>query len=212
MGVFKRNGNFWIDYYDADGRRHRKMIGPQKTVAQLALKDVKVRISKGEYLGIYEEKKVLFLDFAEKTHIPYAKTNLSPKTFSRCKGILDSHLIPYFDTYLYKISRKSIEEYKQRRSEEVEPGTVNREFSRLRHLFKCAVDWGYIRSNPCKGVKELKEPPGRIRFLSAKEIQTVLNGCDPQSLKKTPLMQDGLCQSSLTSILSPSFKLPSIPA
>ena len=49
---------FWIDYYDANGRRHRKKIGSQKTVAELALKDVKVKIAKGEYLGIYEEKKV----------------------------------------------------------------------------------------------------------------------------------------------------------
>jgi integrase len=186
MGVFKRNGNYWVDYYDADGRRHRKMIGPQKNVAKIALKDVKVKIAKGEYLGIYEEKKVLFRDFAEKTYIPYARTNLSPKTFYRCRGIIETHLNPYFDYYLYKISRKSIEEYKQRRSEQVEPATVNREFSRLRHMLKCALDWGYIKNNPCRGIKELKEPPGRIRYLSHEEMEKLLTTCDPQSLRENP--------------------------
>jgi hypothetical protein len=110
MGTFKRNGNYWIDYYDGDGRRHRKMIGPQKNVATIALKDVKVKIAKGEYLGIYEEKKVPFKEFASKIYIPYAQTNLSPKTFYRCKGIIETHLIPCFDSYLYKISRKQTED------------------------------------------------------------------------------------------------------
>jgi integrase len=186
MAVFKRNGEYWIDYYDGEGRRHRKKIGPQKNVAQLALKDVKVKIAKGEYLGIYEEKKIPFKDFAQKVYIPYAKTNLSPSTFNRCNGIIKNQLIPYFDCYVYKISRKAIEDYKQKRAEEVEPATVNREFSRLRHMLKCAVDWGYIKNNPCKGIKELKEPPGRIRYLSHEEMEGLLTACDPESLKQHP--------------------------
>ena len=54
---------FWIDFYDQDGRRHRKKIGPQKNIAQLALKDIAVKIARGEYLGIYDQKKVSFKDF-----------------------------------------------------------------------------------------------------------------------------------------------------
>lgn len=101
MGVFKRNSNYWVDYYDAEGRRHRKKIGPQKTVAQLALKDLNVKIAKGEYLGIYEEKKVLFKDFALKTYLPFAKANLSPTTYDRCREILRNDLVPWFDCYLF---------------------------------------------------------------------------------------------------------------
>lgn len=144
MGVFKRNGNYWVDYYDAEGRRHRKMIGPQKTVAQLALKDLKVKIAKGEYLGIYEEKKVLFKEFALKNYLPFAKANLSPENFKRCSGILRNNLIPWFDCYLFKITRKMIEEYKQVRVEAVKPATVNREFATLRHMLRCAVETGGI--------------------------------------------------------------------
>lgn len=179
MGIFKRNGNYWIDYYDADGRRHRKRIGPQKSLAQLALNDVKVKIAKGEYLGIYEEKKITFKEFAIKTYIPYAKMNFSSRTFERCKGIIEAHLIPYFDCYLYKITPKDIEAYKQKRIEKVRPATVNRELSRFRHMMKCAVDWSYIKTNPSRGVKELREPPGRVRYLDQQEIERLLDACSP---------------------------------
>jgi integrase len=187
MGVFKRNGNYWIDYYDGNGIRHRKLIGPQKTLAKIALNDVKVKVAKGEYLGIYEEKKVAFKDFAKKTYLPYAKVNLSVSTYNRCEGIIQNHLVTYFNAHrIFKITRKQVENYKQKRAKEVEPATVNREFSRLRHMFKCAIDWGYIKNNPCKGVKELKEPPGRVRYLSHEEMDRLLMACDPASLLENP--------------------------
>jgi integrase len=184
MGVFKKNGFYWIDYY-SDGQRHRRKVSPQKNVAVLALKDVQVKISKGEYLGIYEEKKVFFKDFAEKTYIPYMKANVSPTTFYRCEGIIRTRLIPCFgSSYVFKVTRKDIEDYKTERAGEVAPGTVNREFSRLRHMFKCAVDWGYTKTNPCKGIKELKEPPGRTRYLTPEEIERLLAECGPETLRE----------------------------
>ena len=53
---------------------------------------------------------------------------------------------------------------------EVKPAAVNRELSRLRYILKCGVDWGTIRNNPCRGIKELKKPQGTIRYLSSSLI------------------------------------------
>ena len=61
MGVYKKGKYWYIDYY-VHGQRKRKKIGPSRQLAELALKDVEVKIAKGQYLGIYEEKKVLFKD------------------------------------------------------------------------------------------------------------------------------------------------------
>ena len=105
-GSLQKERVLWIDYY-ADGQRHRRKISPRKNVATFALKDVQVKISKGEYLGIYEEKKVFFKDMAEKTYIPYAKANLGPRTFYRCEGIIKTHLIPFFGrSYVFKIGNE----------------------------------------------------------------------------------------------------------
>lgn len=168
MGVFKRRNDFWIDYYDGDGRRHRRKISTQKTIAVLALKDIKVKIAKGEYLGIYEERKLPFKDFAQKNYIPYAKTHLSPTTFERTSGIIESTLIPYFHSYLYQISTNEIEKFKEKRAGQVKTSTVNKEFSVLRHILNCASSWGFIKKNPCKGVRQFKEPRGESVFFRLK--------------------------------------------
>jgi len=139
MGVFKRHGNYWIDYYDGDGRRHRKKIGPQKKVARHALKDVQVKIAKGEYLGIYEERKTPFKVFAEK-YLKMIAPTVAPTSLERFKGIVNNHLIPAFSCYVYKVSKKAIQEYIQKRSEEVEPATVNHEMKRLRHMMNKAIE------------------------------------------------------------------------
>ena len=194
---------FWIDFYDQDGRRHRKKIGPQKNIAQLALKDIAVKIARGEYLGIYDQKKVSFKDFVNKNYLPYARANLSPTTLERCGGIIKTHLIPFFDCYLNRISRREVERYKQSRAEEVEPATVNREFSRLRHMLKCAVDWGYLKDNPCKGVREMKEPPGRIRYLYPEEIEKLLRACGPESLTQNPFNKKRQLSNLITTYLRP---------
>lgn len=186
MGVFKRNGNYWIDYYDGDGRRHRKKISSQKTVAALALKDIKVKVARGEYLGIYETKKILFKDFAQKNYLPHAKLHLAPTTFERSRGIIESSLIPHFDSYLYKITANDIEKFKEKRAGRVKPSTVNKEFSVLRHIFNCGLMWGYVKKNPCGGIKQFKEGPGRVRFLSPEEINRLLDACDPGSYIEDP--------------------------
>jgi len=53
-------------------------------------------------------------------------------------------------------------------------------------MLQCAVNWGYLKSNPCMGVKELREPPGRVRYLTGEEMERLLEACDPESLRKNP--------------------------
>jgi integrase len=41
MGVFKKQGVFWVDYY-VNGRRKRERIGPEKRLAETVLRKRKV--------------------------------------------------------------------------------------------------------------------------------------------------------------------------
>jgi hypothetical protein len=59
--------------------RKRKKIGPSKQVAELALKDVELRIAKGEYFGIYEEKKLTFRQFARSISPTPRQTKAIPR-------------------------------------------------------------------------------------------------------------------------------------
>lgn len=51
------------------------------------------------------------------------------------------------------------------------PATVNRYLAALSHCFTIAVkEWGWLEDNPVRNVTKLKEPRGRIRFLSEDEV------------------------------------------
>jgi len=62
-----------------------------------------------------------------------------------------------------------IERWVTQRAQETAPATVNRELSFLRRVFNVALANGLVDRNPVKQVKFLREPSGRVRFLSDDE-------------------------------------------
>ena len=176
MGVYKKGKNWYIDYY-LKGRRKRRKIGPSKKLAEQVLKDVHVKIAKGEYLGVYDEKKILFEDFSQQ-YLAYSKTNKAESTYQRRDKVSVGHLITAFQgRYLFDIPARMIEKYKAKRLGKVAPATVNRELSCLKHMYTKANEWGYLKINPVKSVKLLKEPPGRLRYLRPDEVKKLLDAC-----------------------------------
>ncbi len=62
------------------------------------------------------------------------------------------------------------------------PATVNRYLSALSHACTIAVkEWGWMEDSPMRKVSKLKEPRGRVRFLSDKERAALL-----EASKNTP--------------------------
>jgi len=176
MRTYKRGNNWYVDFAHK-GRRVRRRIGRSKRMAELALKDIEVRITKGEFLGAYENRRVLFEEVAEE-YLDFSQTSKARSSYERDITSLRPHLIPHFgDEYIGNISSKAIEQYIAKRREYVAPATANRELSCIKHLYAKAIEWGYVRENPAKPVKKLKEPPGRVRYLEPEEIEALLNAC-----------------------------------
>lgn len=177
MSVFQKGKNWYIDYY-IRGERKRKKIGPSKKLAIQVLKDVHVKIAKSEYLGVHEEKKILFEDFA-KEYLLYSQANKAPLSHRRDQVCLNPNLIPVFKgLYLNEITPHQIEKYKAERLKKVEPATVNREMRCLGHMFNMAITWGHVKKNPVSEVKSLKEPPGRVRYLIQEEMKALFKTID----------------------------------
>jgi integrase len=64
------------------------------------------------------------------------------------------------------------------------PATVNRYLAALSHALAVAVkEWGWLDSNPLSKVRKLKEPRGRVRFLSDEERQRLLQVCKESNNK-----------------------------
>jgi len=178
-GLFQRNGNWWGDWYDADGKRHRKKLSPSHDVARSMLREIKIAITKGEVLGVREEN-IRLQEFVENNYWPTVKNTFSPGEHKRAKQILDSQLNSAFgNTRLLKLRREEIERWYTGRLSEVTPATANKELMRLNHMLNRAVAWGYLKSNPAKGLKKAKEAPGRTRYLTPDEREALLQEANP---------------------------------
>ena len=173
MPVYKKGNNWYIDYY-LKGERKRRKVGSSKKLALQVLEDVHVKIAKGEYLGVYEEKKISFEEYS-KEYLAFSKANKAVTSYKRDITSLTGLTSAFGKYYLFEIEPVMVEKYKaQRLQDGVEPASVNREVACLKHMCNKAVEWGYIKSSPVTGVKLLKEPPGRIRYLETEEIDRLL--------------------------------------
>lgn len=177
MSIYQKGKNWYIDYY-FKGRRKRKKIGPSKKLAEQVLKDVHVKLAKSEFLGIHEEKKLLFKDYAEQ-YKEYSKTVKAPSSVTRDKEIITKHLAPALeDQYLFQIALDDVEHYRAKRlKDDASPSTINKEVNLLKAMLNRAVEWKYLKANPLQGFRQLKEPPGRLRYLNPEEFQNLITAC-----------------------------------
>jgi integrase len=177
-GLLKKNGTWWVDYYDRDGRRHRKKAAPDYATAKLVYRDLMGAMARGDVVGVRDEGLRLNA-FTEKRYWPAVKGTLEPGWAERSRAILDSRILPHFgELKLVQIRREMIETWFTERLGQVSATTANKELARLKHLLGRAVAWGYLKAHPAHLIKRAKESPGRIRYLSPEERDLLLNGTD----------------------------------
>ena len=202
--IYLRKKIYYIDYR-VGGRRVRKPVGPSKRLAELALKDIEVRIAKKELGFEVNEGDPPVKDFFAE-YLKHCEADNSPATTQRYRAIL-SNFQSFLSRYpeirlLSQLSPKVFDEFKlARRKELIMPNgqvvdtakslpsvkkgakanTINMELTTLRTIFNVALKWGYLRKNPTEGVEMLKvtdaKPP---RFLTDEESRRLLDNCGPQ--------------------------------
>lgn len=177
MGVYKKGQNYYIDYY-ADGRRKREKVGPSKKLAETVLQKRLVEVAEGKFLDIRKEKQTALEAFI-KEYLVYSKTNKAANTHELDKMATRNLLGFCGNLELKEITSFKLEQYKNARFKGVSKATVNREFTTLKHMFGMAVKWGHLHNNPAQGVRKFKEPAGRLRYLSDKEVENLVRECKP---------------------------------
>jgi integrase len=177
-GLFQRNGWWWLDYYDAEGKRHRKKAAPDYQTAKLIYRETRQAIAKGEVLGVREEG-IRLGEFIERTYWPAVSRTIDPLWAKLSLGILSRSIAPRFGSLrLSAIRADEIERWYGARLDAVKVSTANKELGRMKHLLSRAVTWGYLKSNPAKSVKKMKEGPGRIRYLTPEEREALLRAAN----------------------------------
>lgn len=186
--VFKRQEKWWIDFKDAEGRRKRMPIGLDRKLAEQALISYTGRVARQEHLGLVEDSKISFADFAAEW-LRRIDPTLKEMSRRRWEGIVRVHLEPHFRGALRAVNSAKAEAYKAARLEAgANPWSINAELTVLRHLMIRATEWGFLSRNPLRdvqgrpaaGIRALPTPKGRVRYLEMDEIARLLDACvDP---------------------------------
>ncbi len=175
MAIFKKGEDWYIDYY-VNARRRRKKIGPSKRMAEAVLAKIKLQIIEGKYLDISRQPKTTFEDLAVE-YLKFSKIN--KRSWIRDRVSI-KHLGAVFGgRYLSGITPLQIEHYKARRKDEVAPASVNRELGCLRHMLNKGIQWGMATENPAKGMRLLRENNTRLRYLTSKEAERLIEAAAP---------------------------------
>lgn len=60
-----------------------------------------------------------------------------------------------------------VERFKTKRTRAgIKPATINRDLDRIRKVFSCAVEWGFVAEHPLRKVKRRKVDNERVRYLA----------------------------------------------
>lgn len=75
--------------------------------------------------------------------------------------------------------RERLVESRERGGRGVSPATANRYLAAFSHACTIGLkEWGWLSDNPALKLRRLKEPPGRVRFLSDEERIRLLGACE----------------------------------
>jgi integrase len=107
---------------------------------------------------------------------------LEPKTTARYAQVWRTHLEPEFaNLKVGEISREHVSRYFARLSRDgLRPGTVRKIHSVLSGVLAEAVELGYVRANPCAGMKGLPRVERReMLFLERDEVRMLADAINP---------------------------------
>ena len=173
MGVYKKGGKFYIDYYVA-GRRKREMIGPDRKLAETVLAKRKVEIAENRYLDKRQIPSVTFGTIANQ-YLEWSRAN--KRSYERDETSIKALRAEFGTRKLADITAVDVDAYKIKRAGVVSKASVNRELSCLSGLFKKAKLWGHAVENSVAEVNRFREDNTRMRYLSTEEEAALLAAC-----------------------------------
>jgi integrase len=136
------------------------------------LSNIRVQEEKARTLGVRPASEVTLADLLAR-YTRHQKPRIRPTTFVRLGGILAT-LQRHLPEQVKAITKRTIAEYIETRSETVKPGTVAKEMSVLKHALKLAVEWDLLHTNPAAGARLPKIPAGRTKYLTPGELKAAL--------------------------------------
>ncbi|MEQ9617835.1 MAG: tyrosine-type recombinase/integrase [Deltaproteobacteria bacterium] len=212
MGVFKRQrinskgkkSEFWYIRYSVNGKDKWELVGKvgqvTKDIALARLAERKKQLRLGQ-LDMLKTTIPTLREFS-RDYMVYQREVKFKRSWKKDEAHLRIFNSLFGDKKLSEITAKDIDDYKQKRLQEVKPVTVNRELEVLRHLFYLAKKWKkFFGDNPVSESGLLKTESQRIRVLTLDEEARLMNSSSEHlyPIIKTALMT-GMRQGEILSL------------
>lgn len=175
MRVYERDKRWYVDF-SYNGKRYRKAAGKTKRDALLKLGEIQRRIESKDANSVPVTAPRTFAGYAEE-YLEYSLTHKKHSSYLRDVTSIRQLLNAFGVLNLSDITLRLIEQYQEIRARKVSPASVNRETQALKHMLRKATEWNYIQANPAQAAKKLREPAGRIRYLSLEERERLIKEC-----------------------------------
>ncbi len=156
------------------------------TDARKWAENIQSAIREGRHFKTVEAKRHTVSEMIDR----YCKDVLPEKKSSKdqqrhlewWKGVIGSYLLADVSPAVIVEHRDKLKNGKTVRGTQRSPSTVNRYLAALSHVFTIAMkEWGWVEDSPFRRVTKLKEPRGRVRFLSDDERVSLLKACKEHS-------------------------------
>jgi len=195
----RKNGIYYVYYLnEAEKRACISTKRKKKNEALKFLADFKNQLDNrkaNKVIPISLEKFFFeYLKYSEGIH--------TTKSTQTIRSAVNSYL-KYFGTIqLSELSRKSISEYLQYRTNKVSPYVVKREIAYLSGMFNWGITWRYMNENLTKGIKKPKLPEKQPLFFSETDFEILLRTIDNQDIKDPAIfaISTGLRQMELLTL------------
>lgn len=176
-------GKSWVLDFRHRGNRHVKTLGPfpSRSAARQAAAIVRAKILAGEAGIASRQESTIRLGQAVSHFLNSLKGDVRKSTITRYEVSFRA-LMAFFgeDRILMKIDAWDLEQYRRVRLEAGVSVGFNRDMECLRNLYNRAIGWGWLRENPVRHFKRVKESRGRTRWLTQEELQRLLDSSSPQ--------------------------------
>ncbi len=161
------------------GRPAQTATFERKTDAKRWAQDTESKIREGKYFDTAEAKRHTVADMIDR----YTRDVLPAKKSARDQARqLKWWKSEIGDYTLTDVTPALVVECRDKLANERSAGTVNRYLAAISHVFTVArKEWQWVRHNPLRDVSTLKEPRGRVRFLSDDERERLLDVCKAHS-------------------------------
>lgn len=181
-GLYKRGKTWWARAQRQNREFRRSLKTTDKAVA---FRRFRAWLDELDKVGYGEKPTRSFSEAAERFATEQQRV-LRPASARRYKVSL-MHLIDHMGSLdLAKIGKAILSDFEtKRRSEGVAAPTIRRDLACLSSVLGHAVDWEWIDVNPVpaymrrRSRKGLREAPGRRRYLSREEEDTLLQNATP---------------------------------